>query len=368
MAPKPIVLIGIILICLIGNAFSKPQKLLTPVTEKMVNNDSIGKILGLARYNEAKEARESDKPNFTLIDEHAHKSTNPAKRDVKSLAAYLFKPTRSDWQKVRAIYTWIINNVDYEFQVYRGLEVSEDPMEVLKSGKAICTGFAYLFQALAEEAGLEAYTVTGYSKSRRFLDDKDAYQPNHIWNAVRIKRKWHLFDTTWGSGEMTNGLYLKHPNYFWFDTPPEDFLFTHFPVDPEWQLVPEPYTLSEFKRFPKLEDSYFRLGFSGKDALACLTTGFDFKFPEVYEQIGSQVQLIKGPVPGRLAKAKPYYFLLQASGIQEIMVENGAIRQVVTPDNGYFATIIKPETGELIIYLLKPQSDRYQGIVKYTVE
>ena len=58
---------------------------------------------------------------------------------------------------------------------------------VLVSGTGVCMSYAYAFQALAEEAGLETVVVTG--------DLADG--GGHAWNKVKLGESWRAVDVTW---------------------------------------------------------------------------------------------------------------------------------------------------------------------------
>lgn len=68
------------------------------------------------------------------------------------------------------------------------------------------------------------------------------------WNAVFVDGSWRLLDPFWGAcakdpdGEISSD---TSENWFLF-TEPRQFLYSHYPETPEWQLVDKPITLQEF--------------------------------------------------------------------------------------------------------------------------
>ena len=62
---------------------------------------------------------------------------------------------------------------------------------MLRRRKAVCSGYAALFEHLAREAGLEAVTIRGHSKGFMAGTHQDS-ELNHAWNAVKIEGQWRL--------------------------------------------------------------------------------------------------------------------------------------------------------------------------------
>ena len=111
--------------------------------------------------------------------------------------------------------------------------------------------------------GLETVKVSGWAKGY-------SYQPgakivgtkaNHSWNAVKIENQWWLFDSTWGTGYINNNKkfewsYTEH----YFMTDPAEFIYDHFPIDPEWQLLDKKVTKEEYQSWAKFFRHFFTNG------------------------------------------------------------------------------------------------------------
>ena len=67
---------------------------------------------------------------------------------------------------------------------------SWDAEGVLLDGKGVCSSYASAFKALADEAGLQSVTVTGWA---------DTSGIGHEWVKVRIDGSWWVIDPTWNS-------------------------------------------------------------------------------------------------------------------------------------------------------------------------
>ena len=86
----------------------------------------------------------------------------------------------SDREKVKRIYTWLRDNVKYDYSL--------DRMSVLDAcnGCAVCNGYALLMQRLCLESGVNCRIITGE------IDNEV-----HAWCAVQIGDKWYYSDPTW---------------------------------------------------------------------------------------------------------------------------------------------------------------------------
>ena len=90
---------------------------------------------------------------------------------------------------------------------------------------------------------------------------------HHAWNAVKVRGEWKLLDCTWGAGALNErGEYVPAFDSFYFFTPPEQFIYSHFPNDSRWQLMAEPLTRQAFETLALLKPAFFTCGL-GSDRL-----------------------------------------------------------------------------------------------------
>lgn len=87
---------------------------------------------------------------------------------------------------VRAVYTWVCENVSYDdakaAELASGSGYVPDPDATLASGTGICLDYSALAGAMLRSLGIPCRVVTGY------VDPGDLY---HAWNAVLIDGSWH---------------------------------------------------------------------------------------------------------------------------------------------------------------------------------
>ncbi|WP_373480171.1 transglutaminase domain-containing protein [Geminocystis sp.] len=180
---------------------------------------------------------------------------------VKELANILSQYATTDEEKARIIYTWITHNISYDVVALANLfdkNIYPDvtTKNVLTTRSTICSGYANLYQQLAEYMGLKSVIVLGYSKGTNYVVGKDN-QVNHSWNGVKIDGNWYLIDTTWGAGIVDNNQFIAEFNPFYFATKPEHFIYSHFPENPQWQLLTTPFSRAQFDTFPDISTALF---------------------------------------------------------------------------------------------------------------
>jgi len=71
---------------------------------------------------------------------------------------------------------------------------------ILKSKKAICSGYVELMKAMLDEIGVKNETITGYIHNLNWRPGKIAMKEEHAWIAIYMDEKWSLADPTWDTG------------------------------------------------------------------------------------------------------------------------------------------------------------------------
>lgn len=191
----------------------------------------------------------------------------------ESLSKFISRDFKTDEEKVRAMYGWIIHNIsydpneykqfDYKFKNYRERNQKEEKARenlikrTLQKGIAVCEGYAMLFEKLCELQGIKSYLVRGDTKTN-FNDIGRSFAKNHMWNVVYLEGVPYLFDLTWGAGKY-NGKFIKDPSYFYFKTPPQLFFRSHYPDMYEDAFIEKRISKEEFSNRPLLIDYHLTL-------------------------------------------------------------------------------------------------------------
>jgi hypothetical protein len=152
----------------------------------------------------------------------------------------LCAPFPSATDKARAIFAWLHHNIVYDVHGFlnKCIPRGQTPAETIFSGKAVCEGFARVYEAVATRAGLACVVVTGHGKGFGFKPVLAGEPPppkkptGHAWNAVAIDGGvWKLIDPCWGAGALSNGEYKQRFAEQCFTMSNERFGLRHFPAD-----------------------------------------------------------------------------------------------------------------------------------------
>jgi len=196
---------------------------------------------------------------LAAIDAHALDAPEWATSCLTTLSAYLTMPNRDERERARAIFRWITANIAYDAAAR---DDSLDPEAVLRNRRAVCHGYAVLFAAVAESAGMNAEVIVGHSKKFQPAAYADA-EPwlNHSWNAVEIDGEWQLVDCCWGAGYLDeHGRFVQRFTPHYFLAAPEVFVCDHLPADPKWQLVESPIPEQEYLQLVQVRPPFFDCG------------------------------------------------------------------------------------------------------------
>lgn len=110
-----------------------------------------------------------------------------------SIAEQIFTDDMSDEEKLRAIYSYIVENTSYDYRYYQAPNTlpyeSRTALGPLEYGTAICGGFSWAFNMLCREAKIPCWNVTGIGAGE-----------DHMWNCAWMNGEYRYFDTTWDAG------------------------------------------------------------------------------------------------------------------------------------------------------------------------
>lgn len=123
---------------------------------------------------------------------------------VADLLSSLDLSSKTDYQKIKAIYDYICSNITYDYDnLYDdSYTLKHSSYAALINKKAVCQGYASLFYRLALEAGIDARVISG-----------DSGGP-HAWNIVKIEGSYYNLDSTWDAGNTEYEYFLKNAKDF----------------------------------------------------------------------------------------------------------------------------------------------------------
>ena len=192
---------------------------------------------------------------------------------VPALSNQLTKGIENDEQKVKAIYTWITNNIKYDVDQWLGFNTQRSSTKhTLFRRKGSAPDFSYLFNELCRYASIPSVIVSGYLKNE-YTDYGHSYiSDDHSWNAVFINNEWKLYDACLDAGKIeyykrtfagyfiygftlgTSDRLVYKPHFKkdaklnYFSQTGFSFKKDHAPSNPIWQLIEPKFTLKEFEK------------------------------------------------------------------------------------------------------------------------
>lgn len=148
---------------------------------------------------------------------------------ARQIQRYYNNPT----DRIRAAYTWVANNIRYSTEGTLAMNHGPDKRSVIDVSfakrRGVCENFAAIFTDVCQKMGIRSVVIEGYTTVNPHADNG-----GHSWSAVYINNDWYLFDPTWDAG--------KSANFDYFMKPGRDFITTHVPFDPMWQMLEHPLT------------------------------------------------------------------------------------------------------------------------------
>jgi hypothetical protein len=183
---------------------------------------------------------------FAKADSVVRSMPAEAAKSVQGLAAYIAQQVPGETERIKVIYVWIAYHIAYDVnELFAATPLSGNvdwAQLALNKRKGVCSGYAALFQALAQGVGIKCFEVSGMN----IMPNGEYANVGHAWNVARIDGEWRLFDPTWAAGHMEGMKFVKRFSAKWFMPKPEDFIKTHLPFDPIWQLQAFPLTGNQF--------------------------------------------------------------------------------------------------------------------------
>ena len=290
-------------------------------------------------------------------------------RDCRAIV--ITKGCKTDYEKAEAIYRWLCDNISYDndYQIYDGELCWE-------MRKGVCNAYSELFVSIAHECGLTAKKIVGYAKTDEPFDEHE----KHAWIAVRVNGRWLLADPTWGAGSICRRKFVRNPNCMsWFDVDPHWMIFTHFPDDKSFQLLPAPLSFAQYQKLPLLNPSKFTSKLDASEHLAYCLKHPDSPTVQVYSnyEAESHLDFLEMPTQCVLQTGRSYTFKIRSTSLRDepILFLPGESRKR-TPkskwhkDGDIYTITVRPkQSGEIMLcyetdYFLV---SHISGIISYPV-
>ncbi len=123
----------------------------------------------------------------------------------KLITSFGFTQSTDDYTKIKTVYEYICNNVDYDYDNLNddNYKLKYSAYAALINKTAICQGYASLFYRLLHEVGINNRIITGKSSNQ-----------NHAWNIVELDGVYYNADSTWDASLDEFLYFLKCGDHF----------------------------------------------------------------------------------------------------------------------------------------------------------
>ncbi|KAH9504187.1 hypothetical protein Btru_065262 [Bulinus truncatus] len=236
----------------------------------------------------------------------------------------------SELKRVRAIFRWV-TSVDVFSVKMDTPPPRNSPLEYFLKIQNNHGNHAHLFSGLCQMANIHCTVINGMNKSAVYEIGKKADRGKMAaqWNALYVDGNWRLVDAFWAcacvvgkkSGEWTlvdadgdiqeneesatEGETLHRINEFFFLTDPDQFILTHFPDDPKWQLLERPLSVGDFENHFYVRERFHILGLTEIDST---------KTSCVVDTLDGEVEFCFGLPPERSSTYRFKYMLYRSRG------------------------------------------------------
>lgn len=189
------------------------------------------------------------------------RGTNPSGW-LRTVVEEINRVAKNDFEKARLAHDVVTVLISYDAASYwSGSLPPQDFASVIKSRKAVCEGYAAVYQRLCDSLKLPCKTIHGYARGvgTSLANETKVTESNHAWNRVQLEGDWYLVDCTWDAGHMEGKTARQSYNTDWLFLRPEHFIYSHLPQRQQDQLLATPLSPQDFARLPDLRPKFFQV-------------------------------------------------------------------------------------------------------------
>ena len=135
--------------------------------------------------------------------------------EVDKIISNLITSTQTDYEKIKVIHDYIINNTKYD--VERNQNKDSNYLSYIAYGPlfehmATCNGYTDLMAIFLTKFNIKNYKIATTKESISSSSN------GHIWNAVYLNNQWLHLDLTWDDPVSDDGKDYLYHKYFLIDT------------------------------------------------------------------------------------------------------------------------------------------------------
>ena len=287
--------------------------------------------------------------------------------DFRDLGKSITKGCKTDFQKIKAIYQWICNNIDYDttYRIYTA-------DSCIKARKGVCQAYCDLFMRIAATQKIKVETIYGKTKN----PDGSASQMDHTWLFAYTSKNYGIFlDPTWGAGTLEKGKFRRSDDcWFWFNVEPEKMALTHFPKEASYQLVNDPLSMTEFTAMPSINMNWLKYGLTIHELYTKARTP-KCTLPVLFTRGEGIIQFVDIPFQSSLKIGQFYTFRIKLEkDIDFSFIAGNHVfdtkKQWKDEGNGIYSIAFMPRSTEDLCFCLKSQDDdqEWNNILRYHID
>ncbi len=193
----------------------------------------------------------------SLVISKKYKST-----DVKELSKEIASDFKSDSNKIRAFYIYVVKNIKYDItlsnRVWHPKSIEDmdritllEVNNCIKNKKGICWDYSALFQKLCFYQGIEVEHIGGTKRTIEIMSENRTV--NHGWNSLTINGKRKFIDCTFVPPDE----YIKSEYDKYYLVAPEEFIYTCLPDDPSKQYLKSTVSYEQFKSLAYVQSAFY---------------------------------------------------------------------------------------------------------------
>lgn len=292
---------------------------------------------------------------------------SPTHYNYSDVAAYITSGCEDDYQKIRAIYQWLCETIEYDtsYSIYTADSCYD-------AQKGVCQAYCELFYQLAKAVGVKVEIISGKSKDHY----GNVGSSGHAW-LFAYTRENHgiLLDPTWGAGYVDIGksVFTRRDNcWAWFNVNPEWMILSHFPEDESYQLIKNPMTYEEYMSLVPVSDLWVEYGLD-VHILYKKIRGKEIRMPIFYGRGEGKIEIIDMPLCDVLRLGETYTFRIRKKTVRDFAIHNN--KDFVTlekwkseGDSVYSINYVVSE-GDNVKLSIKGETDNmWYGLIEYQVK
>ncbi|RKD25968.1 hypothetical protein BEP19_03320 [Ammoniphilus oxalaticus] len=144
--------------------------------------------------------------NFRYTEETISKKNELLDKRTDAILKNIIQPHYSDYDKVKAIYNYVVLNTSYDYEGYITRMISNDSYTTFGTimyGIAVCDGYTRTINYLLEKVGIESIYIVGITNSGGL----------HSWNMVELDGSFYHLDVTFADTSSDKDDFVNY-NYF----------------------------------------------------------------------------------------------------------------------------------------------------------